>query len=91
MTVKEAIERAIAFANETLDPRRTSSLQLEEVESGQADGKHLWLITLSMTNTSRSFGLLASPDLREYKVFAVSKADGEVVSMKIRETAANNA
>ena len=47
-TTKEAVQNASAFAIETLGPERTSGLQLEEVESANADGQDAWLITLSM-------------------------------------------
>ena len=85
-TVKEAVQSAVEFAQETLGPARTVNLQLEEVESGVVDGKDSWLITLSMINSSRFSG-----DRRDYKVFAVLKSNGEVLSMKIRELATDNA
>ena len=83
-TIQEAVQNAMSFARETLGPRRTEGLQLEEVESGHANGTDAWLITLSMSSSGlAAFGLVK----RDYKTFSVLKSSGEVTSMKIRELA----
>lgn len=86
-SIKEAVQSAMAFAKDTLDPARASGLQLEEVQSGVADGKDVWLITLSVANPVKFSALNLSLDSRDYKIFAVLKSSGEVTSMKIRELA----
>jgi hypothetical protein len=48
------------------------------------DGRELWLITLSR-RTHEVFKFIGGVPARDYKVFAVDKATGEVLSMKIRE------
>jgi hypothetical protein len=82
-TIKEAVASAVNFAEETLGPERASGLQLEEVESGSFAGQEAWLITLSMSSRNPVLATLSAA--REYKVFTVLKATGEVVAMKIRE------
>jgi hypothetical protein len=46
-TIKEAVESASAFAQETLGTERSASLLLEEVESATVNGEDAWLITLT--------------------------------------------
>ena len=67
--------------------------RLEEIESSTADGRPVWLITLSSDlpkarSPLSSFSPLAvtigADSEREYKVFAVAKDNGDVLSMKIR-------
>ena len=65
----------------------TQSLQLEEVESGNEGGRDVWRITLSMPESPATDPLAALRRRREYKIFAVVKSTGEVLSMKIRELA----
>jgi hypothetical protein len=90
-TIKEAVQNAMIFARETLGSERAAGLQLEEVESANISGEEAWLITLSMIAPQGpldiSISILAEPKLI-YKVFAVLKKNGEVISMKIRELAA---
>jgi hypothetical protein len=88
MEIKDAVRNAIAFATDSLGPKRTTNIRLEEVESSTVDGKPVWLITLSSlpedsSNIRNPFLLGADAD-REYKVFAVTKDSGEILSMKIR-------
>jgi hypothetical protein len=89
MEIKDAMRNAIAFATESLGPERTADIRLEEIESSTVDGRAVWLITLSGTiKSDRSFNsivaALGTEADREYKVFAVTKDKGEVLSMKIR-------
>jgi hypothetical protein len=90
MDIKDAVRNAIAFASESLGPERTANIRLEEIESSTVDDRPVWLITLS--NASQEpldsiirRGLMAGADPeREYKIFTVTKDNGEVLSMKIR-------
>ena len=89
VSIREATDKAIAFAQAALGPRRTADLRLEEVESTTVDGRDAWLITLSMISPDDlpSVGIGFSAKRREYKIFTVLKGDGEIKSMKIREMA----
>lgn len=78
VSIQDAVGNAVKFAQETLGAARATGLQLEEVESGHADGGDAWLITLSLTNRN-PFGP------RDYKRFFVLKESGAVVAMRIRE------
>ena len=49
--IPDAVRSAIMFAQQTLGNERTARLQLEEVESGEFNGKDAWLVTLSMPAT----------------------------------------
>ena len=88
-TIKEAVQNATVFAQETLGVERTAGLQLEEVESANVGGEDAWLITLSMVNLLGRHVVTALPLApRDYKIFTVLKKSGEVTSMRIRELAA---
>ena len=87
ISVREAVERALAFANEFPDDRFAQlwrTAQLEEVESAHDTRrrKTVWLITLSVPKP----GALM-PLQRDYKIFTVDRETGEVLAMKIREIA----
>ena len=86
VSIKEAVQSAIAFALETLGAGRTEGLRLEEVESANVNGSDAWLITLSMLSAPPPLGIDVFSN-RDYKVFTVLKNTGEVTSMKIRELA----
>ena len=86
--VKEAVDRAAAFAENVLGKERTAGLQLEEVEFGKYEGvRDAWQITLSMLRPNKFGPALLGNEIRDYKVFTVSRDTGEVLSMKIRELA----
>lgn len=88
--VKSAVANAIQFAKVSLGPERTAGIRLEEVESASIDGKQAWLITLSAIPVERqslpefAAVYLGADAGREYKVFAIDKDTGEVLSMKMR-------
>ena len=84
-SIKEATERALAFAQAALGTERTAGARLEEVESTKVNGEDAWLITLSMIRPEPLYPLMRSK--RDYKSFTVLKDSGEVTSMKIRELA----
>ncbi len=91
VTIKEATTNAMAFAVSALGPDRTRGIRLEEVEFTTIAGQDVWLITLSMITAVEVAGIGIIPTVfdnkREYKVFAVLRSNGEVLSMKIRELA----
>jgi hypothetical protein len=81
--VKQAIENAKAYAAELLGAQQ---LLLEEVHS---DADH-FQITLSFTDRRIEpvqNSIISRQRLREYKTFEVSKKNGEVVGMSIRQMA----
>jgi hypothetical protein len=90
--IKAAVANAIDFARTSLGPERTAGIRLEEIESSNVDGKAAWLITLSnalieegpLAPMRAAAAALGADTAREYKVFAVAKDSGEVLSMKIR-------
>lgn len=97
MDIDQAVQNAKAFALKSLGPERTATIRLEEIESSVVEGTPVWLITLSSegylpadrTHPLRVLAVTLGADAeREYKVFAVAKETGEVLSMKIRLLAA---
>lgn len=89
MDLDQAVRNAVAFASKSLGPERTINIRLEEIESSSVDGKPVWLITLSSqppepVRVVQSWSFLGADAEREYKVFAIAKDTGEVLSMKIR-------
>ena len=52
ISIKEAVEKAMAFAKGLLDPSRTAAILLEEVDAGTSNGDDVWLITLSLPDPS---------------------------------------
>ena len=87
VSVKEAVARAVEFAQNLLEPSRILGLRLEEVERTGLNGDGPWSITLSMPRQHSGMDILAGKDPREYKTFLVNSETGEVLSMKIRELA----
>ena len=91
MEIKDAVRSAIGFAN-GLGLERMETVLLEEVDSSKANGRPVWLITLStvLPASAANFPALAhvlGDAKRQYKVFAVDKETGNVLSMKIRTLA----
>jgi len=90
--IKDAVTAAIEFARNSLGSERTANIRLEEIESSSVNGKEVWLITLStpiqdggpFTGMRDLASVLGADTKREYKVFTVSKSDGNVLAMKIR-------
>lgn len=93
VSIKEATERAMAFARDVLGHERTVGLRLEEIESITEDDEDAWLITLSMPIPDDELGgFTAIADAfgtrnRQYKSFIVHKQSGEVKAMRIRKLA----
>jgi hypothetical protein len=80
--ITEAVQKAVAFAEDVLEPTRTAAILLEEVGSKSLNGDDVWLITLSLPDPDRPMSLGGR---RQYKTFTVHGQTGEVLSMKIRE------
>ena len=75
--VKEAIQAAVSYFKELI--RDDVSPSLEEVEL--SENERFWFVTLGYPAPFGPFGK------REYKVFKVKADTGQVVAMKIRESA----
>jgi hypothetical protein len=89
ISVKEAVQRAVAFASEVYADEVQKglwarSVKLEEVDQGLSNGTPAWQITLSIPKTDPVTNLWAG---HEYKVFTVDRTSGEVLAMRIREFA----
>jgi len=94
--VKTAVKNAIVFLADLLAEQNVHDVRLEEVEL--SEDEKVWFITLSYLRRSAegegtvigkmlaSHGLTARLE-REYKIFAVDSATGEVRSMKMRQLA----
>ena len=95
ITIREAVTKAMAYAQEVLGEDRTRGLRLEEVDSADLEGGPAWLITLSMIvagddDPNGPLGDIAPllfKNKRQYKTVAVRKETGEFVSMRIRDLA----
>ena len=94
MTVKEAVQRTKAHANDFFGEESVSHFQLEEVTYD--DSSDVWEITLGYyVNDPRPMSGFAEvmEQLhgdkryeRKYKIFRIRDSDGAFLSMKIRET-----
>ena len=92
ISVKQAVDSAIAEAQELYSAQNLLDLTLEEVEKSE-DGKY-WLITLGLsvpseTSEANLYAVLLGKNKpntyqRKYKLFRVDTLSGKVVSMKIR-------
>jgi hypothetical protein len=88
--IKTAVANATEFAKESLGLQRTTGLRLEEIEWSSVEDTPVWLVTLSVADSSmmsifKGAGQVYGADAgREYKTFTVAKGSGEVLSMKIR-------
>jgi hypothetical protein len=86
ITVKEAVQIAKAKAAEMLD---IASSNLEEIERDSYKGREIWSITLSIPcdfNQLPALARLAGEPL-QYKRFLIDAETGELLAMKLRETA----
>jgi hypothetical protein len=86
VSIKQAFANAAEFAAGVLE---LTDLRLEEVETAEANGADVWLITLSMVRPGpyNALAALSRGVPRDYKTFTIRKDTGEVLSMKIRELA----
>lgn len=82
IAIQKAVERAVAFAHGVLEPTRTGTMLLEEVEPYTLNGRQAWKITLSLPDPDLPLTIGAN---RQYKTFVVDGETGEVLSMKIRQ------
>ena len=92
LDIRAAVANAMEFAKNSLGRERTATLRLEELESSVVNDTPVWLITLSTAlgddslpaTPPNNVPALGAAPAREYKIFTVSKINGEVLSMKIR-------
>lgn len=95
VSLPDAVNKAKEFAK-ALFNMPPDEIRLEEVESSQEGGEHVWRITLSMPATAKVSAVLplfSAPGRwrdRDYKTFSLSKDTGEVLAVKIREFAIAN-
>src|SRR5260370_19107363 len=87
VSVKEAVAKAIEFAQSILEPDRISELRLEEVEMAKANAEEVGSITLSIPGLPSPLYPLLGDRLREYKTFAVNSQPARVLYLKILQLA----
>ena len=83
--VKTAVAKAIRFAQDILEPRRSSDMLLEEVDRVTEGGRDVWLITLSLQIPMSAARAAMGGEGRDYKTVKIDAETGEVLSMKIRD------
>jgi hypothetical protein len=81
MDAKQATQKALEYANELLG-NSARDLRLEEVDRSGG----VWKITLSWEERAAAKGMLSQINgtPREFKVFSIDDATGQMVSMKLR-------
>jgi hypothetical protein len=84
ISVKEAVEIALRFADEVLGQAKLIDPRLEEVELEEGP---TWRVTVSFVREPAKLTEVLAPPGREYKVLTVDAESGEVHSMKIRQPA----
>lgn len=85
ITVKQAVQAALAYVEDFADILPTGNVRLEETEllaDGPDDDDPFWSITLSFLENNIT-------GARSYKVFRIGALDGEVRAMKARSIAAS--
>jgi len=84
--VKQAVQIAKAKAAEMLEKE---SFSLEEIERDSYKSRDVWSITLSLprdVDRLPALAFLSAPSL-QYKRFLIDAETGELLAMKLRETA----
>jgi geranylgeranyl pyrophosphate synthase len=96
VNVKEAVGIAFQYMNDLYDTTKFHDFLLEEVELSE-DGRW-WLVTIGWSRATHPDEVIQTPMTntilgqskiqyrRTYKVFKIDATNGEVRSMKIRET-----
>jgi hypothetical protein len=86
--VKEAVQIAKAKAAEMLE---SGSSNLEEIERDSYKSHYVWSVTLSLPRDVDQLPVLArlSANPLQYKRFLIDAETGELLAMKLRETAAS--
>ena len=94
--IKEAVAKAIEYANEVLGGTRITGVLVEEVRSDVVKGNDAWLITVSIPKAPSAFSPAASisaafssVDQRDYKTVVVDKDLGAFIELTIRPTPAS--
>jgi hypothetical protein len=83
--VKSAVKTAMDYLAEFHDLIPVNDVRLEETEYNEGAGE--WLITLSSVDSRSPTGSLAAAfggGKRDYKIFRIDAAKGNVKSMKVR-------
>jgi hypothetical protein len=84
ITVKEAVEIGLRFADEVLGPAKLTDPRIEEIELAE---DAVWRVTVSFVREPSKLTEVLAPPGREYKVLTIDAETGEVYSMKIRQPA----
>jgi serine/threonine-protein kinase RIO1 len=86
--VKQAVEIAKAKALEMLQENSTN---LEEIERDSYKARDVWSITLSVPRDVEKLPAIArlAAEPLQYKRFLIDAETGELLAMKLRETAAS--
>jgi len=86
--VKQAVQIAKAKAAEMLEK---DSSNLEEIERDSYKAREVWSITLSVPRDVDQLSVVSrlSADPLQYKRFIIDAETGELLAMKLRETAAS--
>jgi hypothetical protein len=85
ISVKEAVEIALRFADDLLGQDKLTDPRLEEVELGDVGDRPYWYVTVSFLREPSKLKELVEPRVREYRVLSVHAVTGEVQAMKIRQ------
>ena len=83
ISVKEAVEIALRFADEVLAQDKLLDPRLEEIEL--SEGGDFWHVTVSFVRAPSKLVEMLEANVREYKVFTIDSDSGQVQSMKIRQ------
>ena len=82
--MKEAVAKAVEYAEIALGNTRTTGVLLEEIRSDEVKGHDAWLITISIPKPQSAIAALTARDPRDYKTIVVNKDTGEFVELTIR-------
>jgi hypothetical protein len=84
LTVKEAVQAAMALLNDLYDTRKFEDILLEEVEMAD-DGCH-WQVTVGFSRKALSENVMEAIGSKKYirsrKIFHIDGNSGDLVSMK---------
>jgi hypothetical protein len=82
--VKTAVKIAFDYIQDLYEERELQELALEEVE--QSADKAWWLVTLGHARRLSGMDGFGGQHRRAYRVFKIDAEQGQVQSMRIRET-----
>ena len=94
--IKEAVAKAVEYAEIALGNARTAGVLLEEIRSDVVKGHDAWLITISiprpqsaMSPAASISAAFAARDPRDYKTVVVNKDNGDFIELTIRPVLAS--